>query len=54
MDNTRVVSFRIHVSEKEDLKRIADDRGTNVNAMLAAMVRSRIEEIATAEDWERE
>lgn len=52
MDNTRVVSFRIHLTEKEALKRIAEDRGTNINAMLAAMVRSRIEEIADAEGWE--
>jgi hypothetical protein len=49
--STAPVSFRLRHEEIEALTKIAEDRGTTRNAMLARMVRTRITEIRSEEEW---
>jgi hypothetical protein len=49
--STAPVSFRLTLPEIEALKKIAEDRGTTRNAMLAHMVGLRIAEIREDEEW---
>jgi hypothetical protein len=49
--STAVVSFRLTHAEIEALKKIAEERGTTRNAMLAYMVGNRIAEIREEESW---
>lgn len=49
--STAVVSFRLTHEEIEDLKKIAEDRGLKVNALLRRMVSRRIKEIRQEEGW---
>lgn len=49
--STAPVSFRLEHDQIAALKKIADDRGLKVNAMLGAMVRNRVEEIRAEEGW---
>lgn len=49
--STAPVSFRMTHDQIAALKKIADERGIKVNAMLGAMVRQRIAEIREKEEW---
>lgn len=49
--STAVVSFRLTHGQIEALKKIAGDRDTTVNAMLASMVGKRVQDIRDEEGW---
>lgn len=49
--STAPVSFRMTHEEIAALMRIAEDRDTTINAMLARMMRTRIADIRKAEGW---
>lgn len=49
--STAPVSFRLTHDEIAALKKIAEDRKTTINKMLARMMRTRIVEIRSEENW---
>ena len=49
--STAPVSFRLTHDEIAALKKIAEDRETTVNKMLARMMRTRTTEIRSEENW---
>lgn len=49
--STAPVSFRLTHDQIAALKKIAEERDTNPNAMLGAMITARITEIRQEENW---
>lgn len=49
--STAPVSFRMTHDEIAALKKIAEERDTTVNKMLARMMRTRIADIRKMEGW---
>lgn len=49
--STAPVSFRLTHDQIAALKKIAEERDTNPNAMLASMIGARITEIREVEGW---
>lgn len=49
--STTMAGARIPWETHEALKKIADDRGTTINAMLKGMIERRVEEIREEEGW---